>query len=425
MKKLLSFLLVLTIVVGAVVAQGLGLTAGVELGFDGLNARRGEFESAFFNSRLYNGMGSSYGDGTEFPFGMNVTATNGGLQGNGNPTLEGVYEITEPYLMPFVYFDKAFFNGGLDVYAEVDVKFGLYNDGFDATVDPYASDYYFVDSHRARNMDLLFYLSASNNLRISSSSTLSFLLSTENNFHLSPSVEYLLEDLDADGNQQFDGNGNVLLKETEFGGRVKGIVTPGIKFKQGFGFGDLYFVADLPVSYTSSTDAYDPNLIYLGFSVGWDSNFGLGVKIRELNLLAALSPDSNKFEAIRGVQGFGLTVSYTINPVLASLEVRIPRRLTFDSVGLFGGTIPMAFSSPGSTDAPYIAYDESAVGLRQQGFPGITVIPRVEVGVFRGLQVYAEFIFAGLGAGWSEDDVNSAIPIPLKHSQSYGIKYSF
>jgi len=396
MKKLLSFLLVLTIVVGAVVAQGLGLTAGVELGFDGLNARRGEFESFFY---IQTPLSSN-----------NVTATQGGGDPiNGATPLEGVYEITEPYLMPFVIFDRPFFNGGLDLFAEVDLRFGLYKDGYDATVDPSTATQ--LEDYRARNIDLLVDLQASNNLRISSSSTLSFILGTTNAFRLSPTVESGYVDTD-------DG----LWKETADGGKLMGMITPGIKFKQGFGFGDLYLLADVPVSYHSLNG--QPNLIYLGFSVGWESNFGLGVKIRELNLLAALGPNNPAtifYDDIKGVQGFGLTVSYNVNPALIELEVRIPRRMTFD--GIRTSRTSLASGNEVVVDAPYLIYNESPAGLRQAGYPGITVVPRVEVGIFRGLQVYAEFIFEGFGASFDEDF--STIPIPVKHSQSYGVKYSF
>jgi len=368
MKKLLSFFLVLTITVGVVMAQGIGLTAGVELGFDGLNARHGEYE---------------------WWVQENITTT-----WTAYPTTpEGVYEITEPYLMPFVYYDKSLFNGGLDIFAEADLRFGLYKDGLDKSslsTDagwPWAWE-------RARNIDFLVDIEAANNLRITSASTLSFLLGFENDFHLSP--------------DRTDDKDNL--------GRVIGIIKPGIKFKQGLGFGDLYFQVDLPVSYWSLND--QPNLIYLGFSVGWDSTFGLGVKLRELNLVATLGPDnfySRQFEDIRGVQGFGLTVSYNVNPIYAEVEVRIPRRLTFDG---FPG------ERPTPADAPHVSYNESPTGLRQGGYPGITVVPRIEVSIFRGLQAYVELTFEGLGASFEE---NRGFPekIPVKHSQAYGIKYSF
>lgn len=192
----------------------------------------------------------------------------------------GVENITDkgsddrvPYLMPMIIYDNSF--GAFDIYAELDYIFG-----FTKTGDKFPQDLYF---------DLVL----TYNLGLGDASTLSFIVENENDtFQLSPWV-------DASSN-------------------ISGIVKPGIKFTQGItDFGDLYVQADVPIGYTE-----DPLEVGIDAILGWDSTFGLGIKVVEHN---TIKPDAD-------YAGLDVIVSYESGPVYCEVEVDIPKDAGADGV---------------------------------------------------------------------------------------------
>jgi hypothetical protein len=81
-------------------------------------------------------------------------------------------------------------------------------------------------------------------------STLSFILENDTDFFLSPRI---------------DGENN-----------IEGVLTPGIKWNWGLNFGDVYTRFDLPLQYVSYFKDEEFG-IGSDISIGWESNFGLGL----------------------------------------------------------------------------------------------------------------------------------------------------
>jgi hypothetical protein len=230
------------------------------------------------------------------------------------------------YLMPILIYDNSFLDGALDLYAELDYTIGLSkvpdNDGNE--VNPQSL---YVD------------LSVGYNLGLGENSTLSFILENEfDEITISPKVE----------------GGNSLT----------GIFTPAVKFNQSLSIGDIYAQIGAPITYIREYKEADM-LIGLDCTLGWKSDFGLGI---EAKICSLLSPSE-----VTGYTGLDLTVSYEAERVYFEVEALIPKET-----------------------------DE-----------GITITPEFDYS-FKNFTFYIKSVFEGIGT--SGDVIISP---------AFGVKYSF
>jgi len=179
-KKFFVFLCVLILSVGIAVADDIGLTAGLEFGI-----------------------------------------------GNVNKADDGDWE---PYLMPYISYDKSFFDDALDFSIGLDYTFGFTPD--------------FKDPSQTLGVDI----SVNYSLSLGSASTLSFYLANRNDVTISP---------------KSDDN-------------ITGTLTPGVKFSQEMGIGSLYARVRAPIDYKQEDKDADM-AVGLKSRLGWDSTFGLGI----------------------------------------------------------------------------------------------------------------------------------------------------
>ena len=172
----------------------------------------------------------------------------------------------QPYLMPNLVYENAFLDEALDVYAELDYSFGFNKNGGDSFP-----------------MLLEFDLALGYNLKLGSASTLSFLLEDYWAFCLSPEViepdlPYFME------------------------------LYPGVKFNQGFDFGDIYAKLEFPLYFFGYKDADLACDIW--FTAGFKSNVGFGIYITEK---FGIKPEA-EHHAIRVVP------SFEYGPIYAELK---------------------------------------------------------------------------------------------------------
>ena len=227
MKKILILFAALFLIAGIVMAEDIGLTAGLEFG-------------------AYNVTGANDWD-------------------------------MSPYLMPMIIYENSFLDDALDVYTELDYTFGFNKVGDDFP------------------MDLYWDLALGYNIFFGSDSTLSILAENELDFFLAPT--------DSDANN------------------MDGVFTPGLSFNQGLDFGSINFTALLPINYLQ--DEKDADIgIGLNFTLGWKSNFGLGIKLRERNFVAP------EFE----YRDIRLTVSYATDPIYAELAATFPKEIDISGI---------------------------------------------------------------------------------------------
>jgi hypothetical protein len=184
----------------------------------------------------------------------------------------GREEGRTPYLMPHLIFENAFFDGALDVFAELDYTFRL--------GDKAADERQLLSAEEEIGY----------NLKLGEVSTLSFILNNVNEWRTVPALE--------------DG-------ET-----IKGVLDPGIKYTHTFGFGDLYIRAGFPLDYlTGVKDAEFINSVYglLGASIP----AGIGVFGAELTPFSyTISP-----EEARGLVGYELLLNYETDKWYAEVEL--------------------------------------------------------------------------------------------------------
>ena len=227
MKKLIVLFLALTMVTGFAMADrdGIGITVGVEFGADGVNKP----DDA---------------------------------------------EDINTYLMPFFVYENSFFDGALDLFAEVDYTVGLYDEN---------------------PMELYVDLRAGYNLFFGRTSTLSFLLRNE----FDPVV---LKPRDSEGNN------------------IVGIFTPAVMFNQAFNFGDFYAKAGAPITYIQEDKDADLE-IGLNFTAGWASAFGLGL---ELTAKTIIKPSDSDF-----YNGIDILAYFETGPVYFEVLAEIPAEMDY------------------------------------------------------------------------------------------------
>jgi len=180
-----------------------------------------------------------------------------------------------PYIMPMLIYDNSFLDGGLDVYAEADYTFGIIKEP-DENVN-----------WQSLYVDLML----GYNLSLGSASDLSFILENEfDEIVISPNYE---------------GENS-----------LTGIFTPAVKFKQGLDIGSLSAKIGVPVTYVQYSKDAD-TAIWLDLTLGWKSNFGMGIQARICNLL---SPSDNA-----GYLGLETIVSYETEPLYFQIKILIPK----------------------------------------------------------------------------------------------------
>jgi hypothetical protein len=169
-------------------------------------------------------------------------------------------------LSPFLEYENSFFDGALDLSAAL--AYGL------VFSDPVAQGIEMEEE--------LAY-----NLSLAGTSVLSFILNNSNGFVLSP--------------REDDSN------------NLEGVLSPGIKFNQTLGFGDLFARVDFPLTYVQPERGAEFEFgIDLG--LGWASTFGLGIEVTEHNVILP--------EGVYG--GIDLTASYEYGPIYAELAIGAP-----------------------------------------------------------------------------------------------------
>jgi len=178
-----------------------------------------------------------------------------------------------PYLMPMLIYENSF--GDFDIYAELDYT-------------------YWFTEFEGREQELYFDLELGYNLGIGPTSTLSLLLVNENNLQIAPKIDEFMDSFD-------------------------GVVKPGVKFTQGIGLGDIYAQADFPIPYSyryvGTVDEFSSGL---DLSIGLDTNFGFGIKLKEYN---DLTPDSE------WLNSFEVLLSYENDSFYGEVKAEIPRKL--------------------------------------------------------------------------------------------------
>jgi len=171
----------------------------------------------------------SFATAEEDGIGLTIGAEFGILEVNRPDNADDVY----PYLAPFVSYENSFLNDALDLYTELSVVFGFWDDN---------------------PIWLYFDVTLGYNFFLGDASTLTFSLKNEfDEVMLSP---------------REDNSNNMV-----------GIVTPAIRFNQGLGFGDIFFEAGVPITYLHHDRNADVEFAF-DFTAGWSSNFGLYFEIK-------------------------------------------------------------------------------------------------------------------------------------------------
>ena len=223
-----------------------------------------------------------------------------------------IYDVNNeplPELTALLIYENSFLDGDLDLYAELDYYIG------------------FKKENDKLPMGLYFDFCIGYNLGIGSSSTLSFILENENDsFQFTP---------------WFDASTN-----------ISGVLKPGIRFTQEItSVGELYAQVDLPLWYTA-----DPFGVGIDVIVGWDSTFGLGIKLKEHN---TIRPGA-------GYDGLDIIVSYENGPIYAEVEVD-----TYSDMGEDGVSIIPEFDYSFKAFTFYVKCTFDGVGSD----PGVSISP--------------------------------------------------
>jgi hypothetical protein len=235
MKKCIAFLVVLFLAAGFAAAEGIGLSVGLEFGLENINKANDED--------------------------MN------------------------PYLMPRIIYENSFLDDALDLYAEMNYKFGF---------DKAEND----DGDEVIQQSMYLDLMVGYNLGLGSASTLSFILENEfDELIISPR-------LSSDGN-------------------LKGVFIPAVKFTQTFDFGDLFAKVGVPITYSQYVKDADTQL-GLDFTLGWNSTFGLGI---EAKICTLFMPGEDA-----GYNGFETTISFETEPIYVEVEVIIHKEISDEGI---------------------------------------------------------------------------------------------
>jgi hypothetical protein len=194
-------------------------------------------------------------------------------------------EVMYPYLRPMFTYVNSFFDKSLDFYTGLNYFF-MFNKRPNDKGDEVFPQYLYIE------------LMARYNLYLGDSSTLSF--NTEKKFDpitLSP---------------RRDSSNNMV-----------GIFKPSVKFTQGLDFGVVYAQIGPPIKYIQNNKNADTE-VGLDITLGWNSNFGLGIVATVRTLLA--SNDSS------GYLGFDTILRYNTGPISVEVEVNISKIISDEGI---------------------------------------------------------------------------------------------
>ena len=255
----------------------------------------------------------------------------------------------QPFLYSALVYGNSFFKDTLYVYAELGFTTGLYHVEKENGGNTYPVDLY-LDAY------------ADYSLRFGNS-TLAFILKDE----MDP---YVI-------NPRFDsGRLNTYNK-----------FTPGLVFRQWFDdFGSLYAQVESPIfNYYYSEDNTD-SMVYIQYRLGWRSKFGLGVWVREDQILKG-----DKWEwAEPGHESFNFGLSFWTRLWSSSVEVRIPPPRYgnfFITIYLYIGPFNMKIEA----DFP------KKEDWNSRGFIDLTLTPKYEYTIIDGFSVWAKAVIWEIG----------------------------
>jgi hypothetical protein len=193
----------------------------------------------------------------------------------------------EPYIMPMLIYEQSFLDGALDVYAELDYTFGL-----KITPDSDGNDVF--------PQSLYFDFMLGYNIGFSDVSTLSIILENEfDEFIISPRSDEI--------------------------NNVTGVFTPAVRYNHLLNFGDLYFILGSPITYIQP-EKEAKTLVNLDFTVGWYSNFGLGL---EAKVLMQFLPAEGA-----GYHGFETLVSYETQPMYFEVLAEVSKKVSDGGISI-------------------------------------------------------------------------------------------
>jgi hypothetical protein len=198
----------------------------------------------------------------------------------------GIWNISEiaPYLMPMFIYEQSLLDGAVDVYAELDYTFRLKRVHIEDE----------EDGNDVFPQSLYFDLMLGYNIGFSSVSTLSIILENEfDELIISP---------------KYEGSNN-----------ITGIFTPAVKYNHLLDFGDLYFIAGSPITYIQYYKGAEM-IVGLDFTVGWYSDFGLGIEGK--TLMQFLPADG------AGYSGFQALISYETQPIYFEVFTEVSKKIS-------------------------------------------------------------------------------------------------
>jgi hypothetical protein len=193
----------------------------------------------------------------------------------------------EPYLMPMLIYEQSFLDGAVDVYAELDYTFG-----FNRVPNEDGNDVF--------PQSLYFDFMLGYNIGFSSVSTLSIIL--ENEFD-----ELLI---------------SPRYKEST---NLTGIFTPAVKYNHLLDLGDIYFMVGVPITYIQY-EKKAKTLVDLDFTIGWYSNFGLGLEAKVL--MQFLPADG------AGYSGLEALVSYETQPMYFEVFAEVSKKVSEGGIAI-------------------------------------------------------------------------------------------
>jgi hypothetical protein len=188
-----------------------------------------------------------------------------------------------PYMKPTISYSHSFLEGKMGIYAEMDYTFGFIKE----------RDYEWKEVFP---QTLVFVMNVSYNLRISSTSLLTFYLENNNdNILIAPDAGY-----------------------ERFQDRVDGVIKTSALFSQKFEFGGLLAKLGSPIYYLKRGFKGDLPAVGLNVALGWKTNFGLAVGGE---YLVALTPS-----VLHGYREITFLASYDSKkiPIYAQVEVKVP-----------------------------------------------------------------------------------------------------
>lgn len=207
---------------------------------------------------------------------------------------------TYTYMNPYIYYEKSFLDGAIDLYAELNYNYGFRK--IDVLIEPEDEDEEEDEEDQFEKkfeQELWFDFSLGYNIR-KGDTTVSFVLENEYTFFLSP--------------------------RSKDGRNVEGIFIPKIIINQGVGIGDIYTKANMPITFIQDDKEAKPkaglNLIW-----GWGSNFGLGL---ELEIKQYLYNDEDK----TGYAGLNVTASYETGPFYAEVKMETPKSVEESGISI-------------------------------------------------------------------------------------------